>query len=239
MRPVSEYSFPSHQKIHRISSSDQFEKVELVHAIRTLQNGGSISFERNFPEERLYVQDRFERRLFCSSPSFTLPEIYQVQMEREPLSVSMPLLWPNFSSKGIHKTNENPDFNHAEIDCETDNVSRRYFDNGINKKRINSSEGHFVISSSNFGVFGQQKQICVTSTPNFAVSRCGNKFERNERITSPGKEGQNCFTMSRHSKREISFYRGVDTGVGSFIFHSHCSVSGSSSVSSNSKITDS
>ena len=79
-------------KKDRISSSDQFEKVESVHPIRTLQNGGFISFERNSPEERLYVQDRFEGRLFCSSPSFKLPEIYPVQMERESLSVSMPLL---------------------------------------------------------------------------------------------------------------------------------------------------
>ena len=86
-RLVSEYPFPSHQKRHRISSCYQFEKVESVHPIRTLQNGESISFERNSPEEQLYVQDRFKGRLFCSSPSFKPPEIYQVQMESESLSV--------------------------------------------------------------------------------------------------------------------------------------------------------
>ena len=123
-RPVSEYPFPSHQKRRRISSSGQFEKLELVHPIQTLQNGRSISFERNSPEERLYVQDRFKGRLFCSSPSFKLPETYQVEMERECLSVSMPLLWLKFSSKGIHETNEDPNFRHAEIECKTDNISR-------------------------------------------------------------------------------------------------------------------
>ena len=75
--------------------------------------------------------------------------------------------------------------------------------------------------------------------PDFTVSTCGNKFQRNECITSPGKEGQNYFTMSRHSNREISFYKRADTGVRLSIFHSHCSVSGTSSVSSNSKTTDS
>ena len=69
----------------------------------------------------------------------------------------------------------------------------------------------------------------------FAVSRCGNEFQRNECITSTGKEGQNYFTMSRHSK---SFYKGVFTGVRSSLFHSHFSVSGTSSVLSNSKTTD-
>ena len=147
------------------------KKVEPVHPIRTLQNGRYISFETSSPEERLYVQDRLKGRLFCSSPSFKLPEIYQVQMERESLLVSMPLLWPKFSSKSIHKTNEDSDFRHAEIECGTDNTSRRYFDNAISKKGTTSSEGHFVISSSNFGVVGQQKQICVTFMPDFTVSR--------------------------------------------------------------------
>ena len=44
--------------------------------------------------------------------------------------------------------------------------------------------------------------------------------------------------MSRHSKIEISFYKGVETGVRSSIFHNHCSVSGTSSVSNNSKTAD-
>ena len=86
-RPVSENLFHIHQKRRRISLSSQFEKVESVHPVRTLQNGRSISFEENSPEERLYVQDRLKGRFFCSFPSFKLPEIYQVQMERESLSV--------------------------------------------------------------------------------------------------------------------------------------------------------
>ena len=58
----------------------------------TLQNGRSTSFERNSPKEQLSVQDRFERHLFCSSSSFKLTEMYQVQMKRESLLVSIPLL---------------------------------------------------------------------------------------------------------------------------------------------------
>ena len=87
---------------------------------------------------RLHVQDRSEGRLIFSSPSFKFPEIYQVQMERESLSVVMPLLWPKFSSKVIRKTNEDLDFVYVEIECENNNVSRRYFDNGINEEGTNS-----------------------------------------------------------------------------------------------------
>ena len=54
-------------------------------------NGRSISSERNSPEDRLYVQDRFKRRLFCSTLSFKLPKIYQIRMEREYLSVCQSL----------------------------------------------------------------------------------------------------------------------------------------------------
>ena len=56
------------------------------------------------------------------------------------------------------------------------------------KKGTDSSEGHFDIFSSSFGDFGQQEQICVTSMPDFTVSRCGNLFERNECITSQEKK---------------------------------------------------
>ena len=66
----------------------------------------------------------------------------------------MPLLWPKFSSNGIHKTNDDPNLGHAEIECETDNIlidDTRYFDNDINKNVTDSSEGHLNISSSNFG----------------------------------------------------------------------------------------
>ena len=143
------------------------------------------------------------------------------------------------SASSIFTTNEDPNFGHAEIECEIDNTSRRYFDNGINKKETNSSEGHFGISSSNFGVFDQQKQIYVTFITDFTVSRCGNRFQRNGCITSPGKQRQNYFTVSRHSKREIGFYKRVDTDVRSSLFHSHCIVRSTSSVSSNSKKTDS
>ena len=47
----------------------------------------------------------------------------------------MPLLWPKFSSKGIHKTNKDLNFGHAEIEYEAD-IYSKCFDNGINKKEL-------------------------------------------------------------------------------------------------------
>ena len=57
-------------------------------------------------------------------------------MERKSLSVSMPLLWPKFSSQDINKTNDNPNFAQAKIECETDNISKRYFDNESTRKEL-------------------------------------------------------------------------------------------------------
>ena len=39
------------------------------------------------------------------------------------------------SAPRVFTKHGDPNFGHAEIECETDNISRRYFDNGINKKR--------------------------------------------------------------------------------------------------------
>ena len=57
-------------------------------------------------------------------------------MERESSSVYMPLFWSKFSSKDIYKTNENPNFGHAEVECDTDKNSRRYFDDKPKKEPI-------------------------------------------------------------------------------------------------------
>ena len=57
-------------------------------------------------------------------------------MERESSSVYMLLFWSKFSSKDIYKTNENPNFGHAEVECDTDKNSRRYFDNKPKKEPI-------------------------------------------------------------------------------------------------------
>ena len=48
----------------------------------------------------------------------------------------MPLLFPKFSSKGIHKTNEDRNFDHAEVEFDTDKNSRRYFNNKPKKEPI-------------------------------------------------------------------------------------------------------
>ena len=48
--------------------------------------------------------------------------------------------WPKFSSKSIKKTNEDLNIGTMKIECEADNISRQYFNNGINKKAIYSRE---------------------------------------------------------------------------------------------------
>ena len=68
------------------------------------------------------------------------------------------LLWPKF--KSIHKTNEDPDFHHAEIECQTDNISKRYFDNGVNKKGTNSSDGHLMFLLQTLGFLVNKKNLC-------------------------------------------------------------------------------
>ena len=102
-------------------------------------------------------------------------------------------------------------FGHAKIECEIDNTSRWYFDNDINKKNLL----HPCQISQILGVKKNSKDECITSA---------------------GKEGQNYFTMSSYFKTKITFCKGVDKGVRSSLFHSHSSVSSSSSVLSNSKI---
>ena len=73
----------------------------------------------------------------------------------------------------------------------------------INQKRNQFEQGaicYFFFKLGGGGGFDQQKQIFVTG------SMCGTKFQRNECITSPGKQGQNYFAMSRLFKTRIALY---------------------------------
>ena len=65
--PVSKHTLPNCQKGQTILSGDQCKKVESVNSLQTLQSERSISFERSSLEERLHVDDRFNRHLFCSA----------------------------------------------------------------------------------------------------------------------------------------------------------------------------
>ena len=106
-------------------------------------------------------------------------------MERESLSVSMPLLWP----KGIHKTNEDPNFDHAEIECETDNISRRYFDNGISKKELIHAWNTliFLIQTLGFLINKNKSVLHPCQILQFLSEEIEIEFQRNECITSLGK----------------------------------------------------
>ena len=203
--------------------------------MRSLQNERSIFFEKNVSRRTVTC----EGRLFCSFSSFMLPAIYQVQMERECLSVSMSLLGLSSAPSLLKKLMKISILVLWKLNVRPiiflDNTSIMAW----TKKEFIQERGHFNIPSTNFGFCDQQKQICVTSLPDFTVSRCGNKFRGNESLTSPGKEVQNYFTVPKHSKRKISLCKGDGTDVMTSLFYSHCSISGSSSVSKNSKTKDS
>ena len=88
----------------------------------------------------------------------------------------MALLLSKSSSKGIFKANEDSNVGYIDIECEINNISRRYFDKRISMQGAKKWMIHFDICSPDFGFSDQQKQICFTTMLGFTVYRCENKF---------------------------------------------------------------
>ena len=81
-----------------------------------------------------------------------------------------------FSSKGIHKTKEDPTLGRAKIECQSE-----------------TGNWDTVVFLFKLWRFWSIRTISVACMPDFTDSRFGNKFQGNEWITFPGKEGQIIF----------------------------------------------
>lgn len=90
-----------------------------------LQDGRSVFLERKATARRLYVQDRFKRRIFCGNIVRKLVGICQVPIERPALRISLSMLHNFFSAKSFHQINETSIIFAVET-CKDNNISRRY-----------------------------------------------------------------------------------------------------------------
>ena len=56
--------------------------------------------------------------------------IFEFQVERFNLPVSLSLLWPGISVQNIYKSTQDPHFSDGEAECSIDNFSGQYFADG-------------------------------------------------------------------------------------------------------------
>ena len=83
---------------------------------------GLFLLKKNATARGLYVQDCFERRIFCGSIVKKLPKICQFPMERPVIRIFMSMLRTFFSAISFHQINES---SNTETLHKNNNISRR------------------------------------------------------------------------------------------------------------------
>ena len=108
-------------------ASHHSEKLEPAYPLRTFQNGGIISFS---------MQGRPGRCILRYSIAGRITEIYMLQVERQTLSICLPLFWLNFGPSSLYKVDENSNSCHKEVEWKDYNLSRQHLDNSRVRGRV-------------------------------------------------------------------------------------------------------
>ena len=118
-----------------------------------------------------------EGRVFCSFPSFTLQKYIRFKGKGNVYQFLCLCFGLSSAPRVFKKSMKIPTSDIWKLNMRLliflDDISIM----ASTKKELIQERGHFNISSSNFGFFDQQKQVCITSMPDFTVSSCGNKFQ--------------------------------------------------------------
>ena len=144
---------------------DKPKEIEQAHSLYPFPRR-SFSLEGNTSQRRLHVQDRPKRCTFFSATESQIPKIYEFQVERSSLLVSLPICK---TTKGYH-------FSDEEVECSIDNFSGRYFTDGCLGGGVDIGAGHSHLPTSEFRFSDQYKEICASTMSSHTVFGHGDKL---------------------------------------------------------------
>ena len=153
------------------------------------------------------MQDRPKRCIFFGTTKSRIPKIYEFQVERSNLSVSLSLLCPGPAPRIFFKITEGSHFPDEKVKCSIDNFSGQYSTDGCLGRGADIGTGHSHLPT----LFSDQhKEICASSMSNHTVLGHGDKLSRFDYNSSTGEKGPDSKTVSRSSVEVISSNTGVD-----------------------------
>jgi len=89
---VLEFSVSSAEEGFKSTPCDKSKEAKLFCSLRAFQNGGVISYKGTDAKGRLSLQTRSKGRLFFSSFASRVSKVCKIRMERNNISVSVPML---------------------------------------------------------------------------------------------------------------------------------------------------
>ena len=178
-------------------TSNQSEKFEPTYPLRIIQNGRIISFKRALERGEFSMRGRLEGCMLCYSIARRITEFCMFPVERQTLSICLPLLQLGSGPSSFQKADKNSKSCHKEFEWEDYNLSRRILDNG----RVVQERGFDVQRYSHFPLperrlCHQLQQVCIRPMPCVGISGIVNRFSEHEGGTSQGESRIDQETMS-------------------------------------------
>ena len=142
------------------------------------------------------MQGRLERSILRCSIARRITEFCMFQVERETLSICLPLFWLGSGPSSFHKVYENSTSCHKEVEWENYNLSKRHLDNGRVQGKFIDIKGYSHFSLPELGCPHQLQEVCVRHMPYVGISGIGNRFSEYEGGTSQGESRTDKKTMT-------------------------------------------
>ena len=175
-------------------ASHHSEKLEPAYPLRTFQNGGIISFS---------MQGRPGRCILRYSIAGRITEIYMLQVERQTLSICLPLFWLNFGPSSFYKVDENSNSCHKEVEWKDYNLSRQHLDNSRVRGGVIDTKRYSHFSPPELGLCNQLQEVCVRPMPCAGISGVGNRFSEYKGGAPQGKNKKDQETILVKERKNL------------------------------------
>ena len=183
-RKIFQFSFLSGEEGFWSKTSDKLKEVEFLHSLQPLQNGGTASVEGPVTRRGFYVQNRFKGRLLCGSSSLHLARVRLFQLERETLSICMPMFWACTGSFSVHQTNENSHFINSSFERKGNYLPRRHLIDGSIQGRAVGPKGYLNLSLEKSRLCFEYEKIGSGALSTNRVPGYCNRFNQDEGSSS-------------------------------------------------------
>ena len=138
--------------------------------------------------------------------------------EKDTLRVPLTGFQSRSSSSNIYHNLEGTNFPLEEASDSCDNISGRHVTHVTDTRRVINEQRYKNFSSDLTGICNQFEKVYSSASPTNRIFRLGDRFCRNETISSSKKGGGDCSDVSKYNGRQFDLMR-CDKVTGEIDFH--------------------
>ena len=139
-------------------------------------------------------------------------------MGGDTLQVPLSLFWSRSSSCNIYQKFKFTNFPIKKVSDSCDNIFVQHVTHVTDARRAITEQRYKNFSSDSIGICNQFEKVYPSASPTNRIFRLGDRFCRNETISSSKKGGGDCSDVSKCNGRQFDL-KGFDKVTGEIDFH--------------------